>query len=174
MFYIKSIIFFIPLILFLSCSSGEPKPSDEKFAERAIYISYSSSKHLNSYNNQPHVIPLVIYQLSDRTGFDALSKDQAGIIKLLQAKKFDDTVMNVTKHYVSPGENNAILLDRSAKTVWVALVAGYYEMQPEQETIIYQTPSYNGWKFWASEKRQKLLETKIYFDKSSMEQRQKR
>ncbi len=174
MFYLRYILLFTPFLFLVACSST-PQPvdgSDEKFAQQAISIKYTSSDKLNSYDNQPHVIPLVVYQLNDINSFDSLSKDSDGIIKLLQAKKFDKSVMSVTKYYISPNQTKELLLDRATKTAWIALVAGYYDMQPSQSTLKYQTPSYNNLKFWDGEESQKFLKIKVYFDKSSIEQRQ--
>jgi len=74
LFYLKYISYLIVLLSFIACSST-PKPvdgTDEAFQKDAIYLKYSSSYELNSYDNQPHVIPLVIYQLSDINSFDGL------------------------------------------------------------------------------------------------------
>ena len=174
MSYMKYILYFIPFLFFISCSST-PKPidgSDEKFAQKAISIKYISSKNLNRYDNQSHAIPLVVYQLNDINGFNGLKQDKEGIIKLLEAKKFDTTVMSVTKYYISPDETKELFLNRATKTVWIALVVGYYDMQVSQSTLIYQTPSYNSMKFWDSKKSQKFLEIDIYLDKSSLEKRE--
>ena len=173
MFFFKSIIFVVPFFFFVACSST-PKPvdgSDEKFAKQAISIVYKSSDKLNVYDNQSHVIPLVVYQLNDINSFESLDKNREGIIKLLEAKKFDSSVMSVTKYYVSPNETKELLLNRATKTVWVALVVGYYDMQPLQSTLKYRIPPYNNLKFWKNEAKQKFLPINIYFDKSSIQQR---
>ncbi len=175
MLYFRYLFSSLSFFFLVACSST-PQPvdgSDEKFAQKAISIEYTSSKKLNAYDNQPHAIPLVVYQLNDRNAFDALAKDSAGIIKLLEAKPFDASVMSVTKYYVSPNETRELLLNRSTKTAWIAIVVGYYEMQPSQSTIIYQTPPYNSLKFWNSKESQQFLEIDIYLDKSSIEKRQK-
>jgi len=173
MFHLRYLYFLIPFF-FLSACSSVPKPidgSDEKFAQKAISIKYISSDQLNIYDNQSHVTPLVVYQLNDINSFNGLKEDKSGIIKLLQAKKFDKSVMSVSKYYISPNETKELLLDRATKTVWIALVAGYYDMQPLQSTLIYKIPPYNKWKFWNNKSSQKFLKIKVYIDKSSIEQR---
>jgi type VI secretion system VasD/TssJ family lipoprotein len=173
MFY-KYVISFFFILAFISCSSS-PQPEDgsnEQFAKKAILIEYSSSKDLNMYDNETHVIPLVVYQLNDRNSFDSLKKDKNGILKLLQAKKFDKSVMSVDKYYISPNETKKLFLNRASKTVWVAFVAGYYNMQVSQSTLIYKIPSYSSWKFWSSKSSQKFLKVKLFFNKSSIEQRE--
>jgi len=173
MFFSKSILFLLPFFFLISCSST-PKPidgSDEKFAKEAIFIKYTSSDALNVYDNQPHVIPLVVYQLNNINSFESLDKSKEGVIKLLEAKKFDSSVMSVIKYYVSPNETQELFLNRATKTVWVAMVVGYYDMQPLQSTLKYKIPPYNNLKFWKSEAKQKFLPINVYFDKSSIQQR---
>jgi len=167
MFYVKFSLLLVTLF-FLSCSS--PRPA-EPFAKDAVFIEYSSSHKLNVYTNEPHVIPLVVYQLSGINSFNTLKKDKAGIIKLLEAKKFDASVMSVSKHFISPAKDGIILLDRASKTRWIALVVGYYDMQVSQSTLEYTIPEYNGWKFLESEEKQKFLKIQLYFNRSSIEKR---
>ncbi len=174
MLYLKSILYFILPFFLVACSST-PKvvdASDEKFSKDAIFLKYTSSKELNIYDNQSHVIPLVVYQLNDINGFDGLKKDKEGIVKLLQAKKFDKSVMSVDKYYISPNETKQLHLNRASKTGWIALVAGYYNMQVSQSTLRYKIPAYNSWKFWSSESKQKILTVELFFNKSSIEQRE--
>ena len=166
MFYFKFFLSLLPLF-FLSCSSKTPQP----FARKAILINYSSSYQLNVYNNQAHVIPLVVYQLKDINSFNTLKKDKAGIIKLLQATKFDESVMSVNKYFISPDKSRSILLDRAAGTKWVGLVAGYYDMQVSQSTVEYKVPDYTAWKFLESEDEQKFLKIELFFNNTSIEQR---
>jgi len=171
MLYIKYLVF-ISVLFFASC--GSPKPidgSNEVFAKNAISINYSSAKKLNLYNNESHVIPLVVYQLNNINSFNDLKKDKQGIVKLLGAKKFDKSVMSVGKFFISPDETKTLSLDRATRTTWVCLVAGYFDMQPSQSTLQVQIPAYNSWNIFKSKETQKMLQLKIYFDKSSIEQR---
>jgi type VI secretion system VasD/TssJ family lipoprotein len=173
MHYIKFVFLLLTLLL-IGCSST-PKPSgasDNKFAEDAILIKYGSNKNLNMYDNQSHDIPLVVYQLDDINSFNTLKKNKTGIIKLLQNKKFDKHVMSVSKFFISPNETKQIFLNRANDVSWVCLVAGYYDLKPSQSTLQYKISDYNKWKFYESEKKQKFMTINIYFDKSSMEQRQ--
>ena len=173
MYYFK-LIFFASVLLFIGCSDS-PKPvdgSDQQFAHNAISIEYNSSKELNIYDDEPHALVLVVYELNNINSFNTLKKDGAGIVKLLGAKKFDESVMNVHKFFISPNETKKLMLDRATGTVWVAMVAGYYDMRPSASTRVYKIPDYSAWKFYKSEEKQKFLAIKLYFDKSSIEQRQ--
>ncbi|MEA1917684.1 MAG: type VI secretion lipoprotein TssJ [Campylobacterota bacterium] len=168
---LKYLIYLLPTLFLISCGS-KPAPidgSNEKFALNAISINYTSSKKLNMYENQSHVIPLVVYQLNNINSFNDLKKDNAGVIKLLEAKKFDKSVMSVDKFYISPNETKQIPINRATSTVWVALVAGFYDMSPEQSTLEYQIPDTSMLKFWESDESQKFLPIDVYFENSSIQ-----
>ncbi len=162
---------FIFIIFLVGCSSPQVALNGEPFQQKAISIQYVSNYNLNYYDHQSHVIPLVVYQLGNIDSFNSLKQDKSGLLKLLAAKKFDSSVMSVTKYFVAPQKKNEIILDRAEGTVWVALVTGYYDMEPSQVTLSYKIPEYNGWKFWKSESEQKFLNIKVYFDKSSIQKR---
>jgi len=173
--YVKYCSILAAMALLMSGCSKTPAPvdgSNEAFSQKAIAIKYESAKLLNMHDGQPHVIPLVVYQVNNINSFNMLKKDQAGIIKLLNAQKFDKSVMSVSKYFIAPNETKEIFLDRASRTTWVALVAGYYEMQPEKSTLEYKIPDYTAWKFYESKEKQKFLMIDLYFDTSSMEQRQ--
>lgn len=182
MSYMKFVFYFLLMIFFIGCGSS-PKVADgssgsgaessyDDSLPKGISINYASSKILNEYDSQPHVIPLVVYQLNNINSFEGLKKDKAGIIKLLSASKFDKSVMSVNKYFISPNETKELLLERAEQTTWVCLVAGYYDMEPTQSTLKYKIPQYSSLKFWKSESKQKFLTIKVYFDKSSINQRQ--
>jgi len=167
--YIKYLVL-ASVLFFVSCSSHKPVDgSNEVFAQNAISISYSSSKKLNPYDGESHVIPLVVYQLNNINSFNDLKKDKQGIIKLLEGKKFDKSVMSVSKFFVAPNKTKTLDLDRATRTTWVCLVAGYFDMQPSQSTLQAKIPAYNSWNIFKSKENQKILKLKIYFNKSSIE-----
>lgn len=175
MYYIKYGSIVMTMLLVLGgCSKIPGLSSDDTkaFAQKAIVLKYESTKTLNMYDSEPHVIPLVVYQVNNINSFNTLKKDDAGIVKLLNAEKFDKSVMSVSKFFIAPNETKKIYLDRASKTTWIALVAGYYAMQPEKSTLTYKIPDYSAWKFYESEATQKFLEVSLFFNQSAMEKRE--
>ncbi|NOQ30559.1 MAG: type VI secretion system lipoprotein TssJ [Helicobacteraceae bacterium] len=167
----KYLIFLLSTLFLIGCGA-KPEPvdgSNEKFALNAISINYTSNKKLNMYENQSHVVPLVVYQLNNINSFNNLKKDNAGIIKLLEGKQFDKSVMNVDKFYISPNETKQLPINRATSTVWVALVAGFYDMNAAQSTLEYQIPDTSMLKFWQSDESQKFLPIDVYFENSSIQ-----
>ena len=171
---IKSLFLSFVIVLFFGCSA---KQTDGTFAQKAIFIKYNSTNQLNMFDAQSHVIPLVVYQLNDINAFESLAKDKAGIVKLLSAQKFDDSVTSVDKFFVAPNSKKTLSLNRAAKTSWVVLVAGYYDMVPSQSTLRFQianeTKHFNSMKFWDGKMVQDPLTMSVYFDESSIQKKDK-
>lgn len=171
MSYFKFLFLILASIFFYGCSS-HVQPVDganEKFAKNAIVIDYNATKNLNMQDGQSHTTVLIVYQLNNINAFNNLIQSKNGVLKLLSAKKFAPSVMSIDKIFVAPGKSNKVFLNRAEKTVWVAVVAGYYNFIPSQVTLAYKIMSYDKYKFWKSKFNQKFLHIKIYLEKSSMQ-----
>jgi type VI secretion system VasD/TssJ family lipoprotein len=110
------------------------------YALGAIQINYRADSGLNLYEDKPHTLVFVVYQLNGVNGFNNLAKDADGLYKLLKAERFDATVMGVSKYFIEPGETKSLDVDRMENVKWVGLVAGYYNMAPGQVTRIFEVP----------------------------------
>ncbi|MEI6315794.1 MAG: type VI secretion system lipoprotein TssJ, partial [Syntrophus sp. (in: bacteria)] len=100
------------------------------FGPKDIQIHYTAAANLNHYENKAHTILLVIYQLSGLNAFNQQTKTVDGLSKLLQAEKFDNSITGVDQAFIEPGEEKTITLDRYENTQNIAVVAGYYNLQP--------------------------------------------
>ncbi len=83
---------------------------------------------------------MLVYQLENINSFKQLTKDEAGIEKLLQSEKFDAAVLSIDQLIIEPGDNKTFLLDRVENTKWVGIVAGYYSLKPGQAVRFYEIP----------------------------------
>ena len=66
------------------------------------------------------------YQLSELNKFDQLTKDNAGIHKLLECTLFDPSVAAVNSKIIHAGENLTFILDRAERAEYFAIVTGYF------------------------------------------------
>lgn len=100
-----------------------------KFVESsgALTVKYSASARLNCLDGIPHAMLLVVYHLSDRAALDQLARHEDGMRTLLAGEAFDEAVKSVRKHYVQPGADGTLLLERPENGRFVAIVAGYAE-----------------------------------------------
>ena len=130
----------IAALLLGACGKKPPPQPTWSFEPNAIQINYTSDPMLNSFDGRAHTLLLVIYQLTDVNAWSDLAKGEPGLRKLLQAQKFDQSVVSLDKYIIQPSEDKAITLYRSENARWVALVAGYYQLFPGKSSMAFDIP----------------------------------
>lgn len=143
------------------------------YAEKAIQIHYRADDNLNRYEDKPHTLMLVVYQVTDIKWFNNNIKDAAGLAILLAAEKPDQSVLAADRFFIEPGDVNQIELDRYENVKWVGLVAGYYDLTPGQVTRSYEMPvtvETKGTFFKTNQARMGLLGMNLYFGPSSIQE----
>jgi len=124
------LIGFLSMTLIVSCTKKpDPVPS-WAFGTKGIEIVYTADKLLNAYDNKPHTLLLVVYQLDNVNAFNKFSAYKEGLGKLLEAQNFDASVMGIDKVFVEPGDQKTMVLDRAENAKWIGVVAGYYDLVP--------------------------------------------
>ena len=139
------LLFLLLVSLFYSCATGKKTDSADPaltwgFGEKAVEISYRADKNLNQYDNKPHTILMCVFQLSDPNVFSELSKSADGLNKLLQCTRFDASVAGFMRIIVQPGDTKQIVLDRAEGAKWVGIAAGYYTLNPDMVTRLFEVP----------------------------------
>jgi type VI secretion system VasD/TssJ family lipoprotein len=164
--------------------SGPQPQQDEKlkslgldpsrpFASKAIQIEYRADPNLNLYQDKPHTLAFVVYQLSDINPFTNLTKDAAGLTTLLKGEAFDKSVMAVNRFFIEPGDANRLDIDRYENVKWVGIVAGYYDLTPGQVTRSYEMPvliETKGMIFKTNEAKMGLLGMNLFFGPTSIQE----
>ncbi len=143
------------------------------YAAKAIQIQYRADENLNRYEDKPHTLMLVVYQVTDMKWFNSNIKDAAGLATLLAAEKPDQSVLSVDRFFIEPGEVNQVELDRYENAKWVSIVAGYYDLTPGQVTRSWELPvliETKGTFFKTNQARMGLLGMNLYFGPSSIQE----
>ena len=126
------------------CGGTPPDPlrtqPQWKYAPGSLELRYHADPQLNIYDEQGHTVVLCLYQLSDPNGFLNLAKSREGLLKLLDCKDFDATAVFYQRLIVQPGEDRVLPLDRAEKAAYVAVAAGYYDLNPQRSTRLFQIP----------------------------------
>ncbi|MBI5016522.1 MAG: type VI secretion lipoprotein TssJ [Deltaproteobacteria bacterium] len=104
---------------------AERKTVDD-FTGDVVVVQVGASRDLNKFNNQPHTVVLVLYQLSEPSVFRQMLESPEGRAKLLEAEAFDPTVLSRRRIIVQPGEAQDVVLDRMANARYLAAVGGFY------------------------------------------------
>ncbi len=135
----------LPLVLFLcinivSCSKKPDPLPVWSFKKDAIILNYSSDQMLNIYDNMPHTLMVIIYELSDANNFKKFSQYEEGIRKLLNQQVKDPNILTFQRIFIEPGKHGKVVLDRVEKATWIGIVAGYYSLEPQKTVKTIQIP----------------------------------
>ncbi len=110
-------------------SASRPQSVDFVAEPGALALAIGASEDLNQAGGLPHALTLVVYHLADRAALDRLAASEEGMRTLLEATFFDDSVRAVRRIPVQPGMRTNLALDRAEKGRYVALVAGYHNLE---------------------------------------------
>jgi len=107
-----------------------PKPKPMVTQEKKLTVKINASKKLNLYLANPHALLLTIFQLDTTQNFKKLARTSAGLRKLMTGSGLDNSIVARTHKYLQPGANFTITLDREEGAKYIAVVAGYYQLNP--------------------------------------------
>jgi type VI secretion system VasD/TssJ family lipoprotein len=114
------------------------------FGEDAITLNVRASDQLNAFDGKPHTLVLRFLQLNGRRNFQDSRKTQSGIRELLVAGSIEEMGAGVVAYeelVLRPGEVTSRVFDRTADTRFLAIVAGYYELNSDETTRIIPFPA---------------------------------
>jgi type VI secretion system VasD/TssJ family lipoprotein len=124
-----------------SCASAPVEPVKWGYEKDAIELNLKADKQLNYKDKKAHALVVCIYQLISPNAFEQLSGSRNGLYSLLECSVFDPAGVAVSKQIVvNPGKDMDIKLDRAEGAKYVALVAGYYAIDKDKITRLYQIP----------------------------------
>lgn len=151
-----SMVFGLLTGFFLSGCAGEPDPRpiivaeakpalspqtiDWAYKPAAIPLHVRASPDLNLYQGKPHVLKICVYQLSETRKFDDLRQSDAGVRKLMRCEADDPSISLAQSYFIQPAMDKTIPMDRAQGAKYVGIVAGYFNMTPEQVTDIVPYP----------------------------------
>ena len=130
---------FAPFIF--SCASAPVEPVKWGYEKDAIELHFKADKQLNYKDKKAHALVICVYQLISPNAFNQLSGSRNGLYSLLECSVFDPAGVAVSKQIVvNPGKDMDMKLDRAEGAKYVALVAGYYTIDKDKITRLYQIP----------------------------------
>lgn len=110
------------------------------FAAKAIELRFKASAGLNMYSGEPHTVVVAIYQMSDPNVFNTYRSSREKLAEIMEPHRFDQSVTAFDQFYLQPGEERVIHLDRAENSRFVAVVAGYFNADPDQVTRLFEIP----------------------------------
>lgn len=145
-------IFLSVLLLSMICAACQPKnvtPPTVKwdFQPDSIHIQYDAAADLNLYGGSAHTLMLVVFQLTDAADFMNYSRTTDGIGRLMQVHDMDQrttvnlkSMVDLRTAFISPGNKDTLTINRVEGAKWVGIVAGYFNVVPEQSSAVYPIP----------------------------------
>ena len=117
-------------------------PCEYTYEQEAVRVNLVAAPDLNSTNNQPHTVLVLLYQLSDPNMFKQLLESQEGAGRLLEGKAFDGSVVSHRQLVVQPGEAKQVKMDRVQGARYLGIVAGFYNQQAQNFSRLYTIPTH--------------------------------
>lgn len=140
MSYIKNLLVVCAVMMMFSCAAKELPPAQGVYEKDAVTLHFISDAQLNLFDGKSHTLSVCVYQLKDPNGFNQYSGDRSGLYKLLDCKLFDQGTASAKRLTIYPGEDTTLVLDRAEKAKYVAVAAGYYNMEKEGVTRLFKIP----------------------------------
>jgi len=157
----------------VSCSGKIEELKKWPFEAKGIRVSYRADQDLNTHHGEAHTLFVCVYQLSEPNAFNELKIDRNGVVKLLECKRFDESVSSSESMVVHPGDEDVLILDRAEDARFCGIVAGYYNLWPEHATKLLLVPVKIEKSGWLRKKRTAVpdrLEVNIYFGPEEIQQ----
>ncbi len=123
------------------------------FEKESIQVHIRADHQLNLYKGKPHTLYICLYQLKSINSFNQLSADPNGIRKLLECKRFDDSVTSAVSKVIHAGEKITLTLDRTEKAQYLAIATGYSDFLYDAGMVRwYRIPVYEKRESWIKNK----------------------
>ncbi len=110
------------------------------FAAKAIEIRFKASSGLNWYDGESHATVIAVYQMTDPNAFKTFLVSRDKLTEIMEPHRFDPSVTAFDEIFLQPGEERIVHIDRAEKSRFVAVVAGYYNTDPDQSTRLFEIP----------------------------------
>ncbi|WP_028304053.1 type VI secretion system lipoprotein TssJ [Oceanospirillum maris] len=113
------------------------------YEPKSIALRVTADGQLNAYMGQPHTLTLKIIQLSNPAIISELRQSPFGLSDLMAAKgkELSSSIIREDSLALGPGVTKTLVLDREQGVRYIALVAGYFEMESKKSVRIIPIPS---------------------------------
>lgn len=113
------------------------------YEPRSIVLRVEAVDRLNLYMGQPHTLSLKVIQLTNPAIVSELRESPFGLSDLMAAKgkELSASIVREDTLAIGPGSSKTLVLAREQGVRYIALVAGYFEMESKKSVRIVPIPS---------------------------------
>ncbi|MEZ8082865.1 type VI secretion system lipoprotein TssJ [Enterovibrio norvegicus] len=118
-------------------------PNQMLWTKQKSAVSYhiQADERLNVNNDAPTSLMLCVYQLTDSAEFVQFSQSEQGVRQLLECERFGPSVAFYQRLYLQPGLTLSDVMDRHEAVRFLAVVAGYWNLDTKNVTQLYAFPT---------------------------------
>lgn len=113
---------------FTGNNMAQISPEQFTFEAEALVLRVNAPDLLNEYEGFAHPVVVKVIQLNDPKEFNSLKQDPFAVADMLVAKAIDPSFLQEDELFIAPNEEKVIKIDRAQDSRFVALVAGYYQL----------------------------------------------
>ena len=139
LFCLCVLLTFLSLFI-VSCYTGGVQDASYELAPDAVFIHITADEKLNLYNDQPHALTIAVYQLTMPDLYYKYEAKSNGLEELLRMEVEDMSITGKNRIDVQPGDVQSVEFTRYTGTKYVAIVAGYDQLEGGQVTEIFEIP----------------------------------
>lgn len=113
------------------------------YESRSIVVRVKAAEQLNLYMGQPHTLTLKVIQLTNPAIVSELRQSPFGLSDLMatKGKELSSSIVREDTLAISPGSDKTLVLDREQGVRYIALIAGYFEMESDKSVRIIPIPA---------------------------------
>lgn len=110
------------------------------FAEGAITLNVRTDPDLNALQGIANSCTLLVVQAEQSSTLNKLLSTPVALKSLFSAAGAQDDILKVDRYAAMPGQSTTLHIDRSEKTRYIAIVAGYYPFPQKQHMVLVAIP----------------------------------
>lgn len=147
--YISFAIFLFLISIISGCTFSNTKFTTEKqaidnvalpFEQGAITLDLQTDTDLNSLNSIANSCTLLIIQAQHINDIKKILSDQFKLKEMFSGYDTQEGILKVDRYSAMPGQTITLHIDRSEKTRYVGIVAGYYPFPQNQHMVLVSIP----------------------------------
>lgn len=118
------------------------------FAEGSITLNIQTDPDLNILQGNANSCTLLVIQAEQSSTLSKLLSTPVALKSLFSAAGAQDDILKVDRYAAMPGQSTTLHIDRSEKTRYIAIVAGYYPFPQKQHMALVAIPvttTSDGW-----------------------------
>jgi len=128
--------------VFSSCGffKSTSRPPDAPYIKGGINFHLRGDGQLNTYQQVPHALIVCAYQLKDASAFNQTLEEKEGLSKLLECRRFDQSVSYAKRLIVQPGQDIYEAMEKIDGATLLGVVAGYYNFDRKKAAKVLMLP----------------------------------